>query len=103
VIEYAKDYLQENYARNTSLEDISRMVSISPNYFSKLFKDETGKNFIDYLTLLRIEKAKELLRNGNTYNKEVCFQVGYSDPNYFSRIFKKIVGMTPTEYKARSK
>ena len=74
-------------------------MNLSPYYFSKLFKEETGENFIEYLTKLRIQKAKELLVDKEKSMKEICGQVGYSDPNYFSRIFKKSVGVTPTEYR----
>jgi two-component system, response regulator YesN len=100
IIVSAKDYISGNYCSDITLEDVSREVSISPNYFSKLFKDETGSNFIDYLTMLRIDKAKKLLADSKYANKEICYQIGYSDPNYFSRIFKKIVGVTPTEYRS---
>ena len=95
----AREYISRNFMREITLEDVSREVSVSPNYFSKLFKDETGSNFIDYLTALRIDKAKKLLSDSSYVNKEICYQIGYSDPNYFSRIFKKIVGVTPTEYR----
>jgi len=100
IILSARDYIHKNYCSDITLEDVSKEVNVSPNYFSKLFKDETGSNFIDYLTMLRIEKAKKLLSDSKHYNKEICYQIGYSDPNYFSRIFKKIVGVTPTEYKS---
>ena len=60
---------------------------------------ETGENFIDYLTSLRIIKAEELLKNSDISIKEICFEVGYRDPNYFSRIFKKNIGITPTEFR----
>jgi two-component system, response regulator YesN len=100
VIVSSKEYISNNYCREIALEDVSREVNVSPNYFSKLFKDETGSNFIDYLTTLRIEKAKKLLSDSKYVNKEICYQIGYSDPNYFSRIFKRIVGVTPTEYRA---
>jgi two-component system response regulator YesN len=100
VILAARDYISQNYCNDITLEDVSREVNISPNYFSKLFKDETGSNFIDYLTALRIEKAKKLLADSRYVNKEICYQIGYADPNYFSRIFKKVVGLTPTEYRA---
>ena len=70
-----------------------------PYYFSKIFKDELGLNFIEYLTSVRIEKAKELLTESDMSMKEICGACGYTDPNYFSRSFKKNVGVTPTEYK----
>lgn len=99
IIEMAKDYIKDNYSKDISLDDVSRIVNISPYYFSKLFKEDTGENFIEYLTGIRIEKAKELLNTAEYSMKEICTMVGYSDPNYFSRSFKKNVGVTPTEYK----
>ena len=74
-------------------------MNISPYYFSKLFKEEAGENFIEYLTKVRIAHAKELLRNPALSIKEICILSGYSDPNYFSRIFKKQEGVTPSEYR----
>ena len=59
---------------------------------------ETGTNYVDWLSNLRIEQAKKYLSNGDRTIKEICYLVGYKDPNYFSRIFKKIVGMSPSEY-----
>ena len=100
VIDRALDYIGENYNKDISLDDVSREVNISPYYFSKIFKEATGENFIDYLTTLRIGKAKDLLDNTDKSMKEICMEVGYANPNYFSRIFKKVVGVTPTEYKA---
>jgi len=101
VIIKAKIYIEENYSKDISLDDVSRVVDISPYYFSKLFKEETGENFIEYLTNIRIEKAKKLLLNREISIKNICVDTGYSDPNYFSRIFKKQVGVTPTEYRER--
>lgn len=99
LLESAKEYMKKNYQKDIGLEDVSRTVNISPYYFSKIFKDGTGKNFIEYLTEIRIEKAKELLTETEYSMKEICMMVGYSEPNYFSRSFKKKVGVTPTEYK----
>jgi Response regulator containing CheY-like receiver domain and AraC-type DNA-binding domain len=99
IVVKAQAYIYKNFSRDITLEDVSKEVTVSPNYFSRLFKEETGRNFIDYLTELRIERAKELLRDSSSANKEICYQIGYSDPNYFSRIFKRVVGVTPTEYK----
>lgn len=96
-VERAKKYIDENFRKDISLEDVSQKVDISSYYFSKIFKEETGVNFIDYLTGLRMEEAKKLLEDTDLSIKEVCCEVGYSDPNYFSRNFKKYEGMTPTE------
>ncbi|NLK27926.1 MAG: response regulator [Clostridiales bacterium] len=101
IIVKAKAFINENYKKDISLEDVSRSVDISSYYFSKLFKEETGENFIEYLTNIRIEKAKELLEKQDISIKKICMETGYSDPNYFSRIFKKQVGLTPTEYRER--
>ena len=99
-VETAKEYIRDNYSKDISLDDVSRRVNISPYYFSKIFKEETGEGFVEYLTGVRMEKAKELLSTTECSMKEICSMVGYSDPNYFSRSFKKNVGVTPTEYKA---
>lgn len=99
VVTKAKKYIDANYNRDLSLDEVSREVNISPYYFSKIFKDETGENFIEYLTNIRIMKAKELLSHTDYSMKEICAMIGYADPNYFSRSFKKKVGISPTEYK----
>ncbi len=91
--------IHESLAEDISLEEISRRVEISPFYFSKLFKEETGENFIDYLTMARMQKAKDLLREPSRSIKEISAASGYADPNYFSKLFKKVVGVTPTEFR----
>ncbi len=101
VISRAKAYIDENFARDLSLDEVSRIVDISPYYFSKLFKEKSGENFIEYLTRVRIAHAKELLKNPELSIKEICLMSGYSDPNYFSRIFKKQEDATPSEYRER--
>ena len=101
IIDRAKEYINENFRRDISLDDVSREVDISPYYFSKLFKQETGKNFIEYLTEIRLKNARELLQDSRLSIKEICAQSGYSDPNYFSRIFKKYEGVTPSEFRER--
>jgi YesN/AraC family two-component response regulator len=99
LIRRAKDYIKANFSKTITLEDVAREIHVSPQYLSKLFKEETGENFIEYLTCIRIRNAKSLLEGDELSIKEICYSIGYSDPNYFSRIFKKIVGLTPTEYK----
>lgn len=99
LVKRARDYIKNNYFREISLDDVSREVNISPYYFSKLFKEETGENFIEFLTGIRMEKARDLLVNTDKSMKEICSEIGYSDPNYFSRTFKKNMGVTPTEFK----
>ena len=99
-IEKAKSYINDHFQKDISLDEVSKEVNVSPYYFSKLFKEETGQNYIEYMTEIGINKAKELLSQGNeTSMKEICIACGYQDPNYFSRIFKKTVGFTPTEYR----
>ncbi len=95
-------YIQENFYKELSLDDVSKEVNVSPYYFSKLFKEEVGENFIEYLTALRINNAKELLRRPVLSIREAGMQSGYADPNYFSRIFKKQTGMTPREYREQN-
>jgi len=98
-VQKAIKYINANYKKDISLDEVSEHVHISPYYFSKLFKKEQKVNFIDYLTELRINKAKELLTTTDMSIKEICSTVGYSNPNYFSRSFKKNVGISPTEFK----
>lgn len=101
VMEKAKKYIRENFQKELTLDEVSKIVDISPYYFSKLFKQETGENFIEYLTKIRMKNAEMLLRDSHYSIKEVCIMSGYGDPNYFSRIFKKYEGVTPSEYRER--
>ena len=79
--------------------NLNQESSLQKNDFEQIFKEEIGENFIDYITNIRIERAKKLLRDKTLSIKEICMEVGYKDPNYFSRLFKKSVGFTPTEYR----
>lgn len=101
VMEKAKDYIRQNFQKDLTLDEVSKIVDISPYYFSKLFKQETGENFIEYLTKIRMKNAEKLLLDSSYSIKEICVMSGYGDPNYFSRIFKKYEGVTPSEYRER--
>lgn len=98
IIERAKNYIKEYFQQEITLEELSRNLNISPQYFSRLFKEETGYNFIEYLTFVRIEHSKLLMHSTDMSIKEICYRVGYGDPNYFSRLFKKNTGLSPTTY-----
>lgn len=101
LIKRAIEYIEENFDRDISLNEISEKLNISSYYFSKLFKDETQEGFVEYITKRRVDRAKEMLKDPEKSIKEIGSECGYGDPNYFSRIFKKATGMTPTEYKER--
>ena len=102
MIEQAMIYLQQNYRNDISLDNCADHTGTNPFFLSKTFKQVTGKNFIDYLTELRMEKAKELLRESEIKICDVADQVGYQH-SYFNRIFKKLEGMTPTRYRELSR
>ncbi|MHA6529918.1 response regulator [Paenibacillus sp. BAC0078] len=99
VLDRARQYISEKLSDELSLEVVADFVHLNPHYFSKIFKQQCGESFIDYVTRLRIEKAISLIKAGQLSLKEISFEVGYKDPNYFSRVFKKITGLAPTSYK----
>ena len=77
------------------------MANVSANHFSAMFSQEMGQTFIEYLTQLRMTKAKELLCCTDKRSGEIALEVGYKDPHYFSFLFKKTQGCTPSEYRSR--
>jgi two-component system response regulator YesN len=93
-----KKYIEEHYSGDISLESVAKEFKFHPNYLCKLFKDEIGVNFIDYITELRIEKSKELLADIRYTVYDVARKVGYNDAKYFTKVFKKVAGITPSEY-----
>ena len=100
IIDKAQDYIRENYQNDDmSLQTVSSHVNVSSNHFSAIFRKETGSTFIDYLTNVRMEKAKDMLVTTSMKTSDVGFEVGYRDPHYFSYIFKKTQGMSPKEYR----
>lgn len=97
VVEFMTSYIHEHYAEELTLAELSDKVYISRNHLSIIFKNMTGETFNNYLTRVRIEKARELLMERNMLVYEVAERVGYKNIPYFSTLFKKITGMNPTE------
>lgn len=92
------EYMRQNINRQITLEELSGIVGLSTFYLSKAFKDATGYPIIKYFNKMKIDKAKELLIEGNKKVKEVAYELGYTNEFYFSRIFKRIEGLNPTEF-----
>lgn len=95
----AKKFIIDNYNNDITLEDVAAHVFLSPVYFSRLFKQKAGENFIDFLLKTRMEKAKEILLKPEYKIYEICSMVGYKSTKYFYRLFKNYTGSTPTEYR----
>ena len=104
IIQTAKERIEQDYmTEDISLNSVAAEVCMSPSYFSSVFSKEMGKTFIEYLTEVRMEKAKQYLACSSMKTSEISYEVGYKDPHYFSYIFKKTQGCTPKEYRAARK
>jgi two-component system, response regulator YesN len=100
LIQKSKEYLETHFAEaELSLNDVSQYIGLNPSHLSFIFKRETGETFKNYLTNLRIERAKELLRSTDQSSAEISERVGYNDPHYFSVVFKKITGVRPNDFR----
>lgn len=99
IVEKVKAFIHNNYAGEITVGELADKYAINPDYLSSVFKQETGKNIIRYLTELRIEKACQLLRDSQAKVSDISYSTGYNDRQYFNRVFKKITGMTPAEYR----
>ena len=103
LIDKIKKYVKENFANNMSISEIGDYFDITPSYISRVFKEKTGEKLIDYITGVRMKKAKELLlTNPNISIKEVAERVGYSSEKHFSKIFRKRFNCLPSKYVSRS-
>lgn len=98
-VQFAKDYIDKHYAEEISLNDLADKAYINAAYLSSIFKESTGVNYTTYLTNVRIEKAKELLRNLDMNMSEIAEAVGYHNPRYFTRKFEENCGIKPSEYR----
>jgi AraC-like DNA-binding protein/ligand-binding sensor protein len=101
VISKAKEFIQEHQTENLRLSHVAKACNTSTFYFCKMFKKVTGINFTDYLSRVRIEKSKNLLLNPNLRVSEIAFEVGFQSLTHFNRVFKRILGQSPTEYRAQ--
>ncbi|NQX67401.1 response regulator [Paenibacillus alba] len=99
VIERTRALIDKRFADNLQVGDIAAEVFLSTTYLCLLFKQETGETINEYMTKVRVDKAKELLQDPGNKFYEVCYAVGYSDPSYFSKIFKKYTGFTPSSFR----
>ncbi|MBO4538170.1 MAG: helix-turn-helix transcriptional regulator, partial [Erysipelotrichaceae bacterium] len=98
-VRQAKSYIQKNYNRNISLESLAQELNLNQTYVSSLFKEGAGINFKQYLTDVRIENAKRLLRETNMNISEIAFAVGYKNAFYFTSTFTAHEGIKPQEYR----
>ena len=101
VITKAKQFIAEHLTDEISLGDVAQAVNTSTFYFCKLFKKATGLNFTDYLSRVRIEKAKNLLLNPNLRVSEIAFAVGFQSLTHFNRVFRRLCGVSPTGYRRK--
>lgn len=101
-LQKAMDYINRNYSEPITLNEVAEHTYVSIYYLSRMFTKELGKNYVDYLNEVRIEKAKEYLRDSGYKTYEIAELVGIKDAHYFSKLFKKYTGVTPSEYKSGS-
>lgn len=100
IVSNARSYIEKNYKNSKlTLNHIAKHVHVSNAYLSRLFKEKTGETISELITKIRINKAKELLRNSDFKIYEIAYEIGIDDPAYFSQLFKKITGLSPKEYK----
>lgn len=99
VIRQAKDYINNNIHEQISLHYVADLVQLNYQYFSALFKMETGYTFSEYVTITRIEKSKQLLSQTNMKVYNIATMCGYSNAKHFMNVFKKTTGMTPSEFR----
>ncbi len=95
-------YISNNYEQNIGLGDISRCIGMNPSYLCYLFKQQTGRTFVNYLTSYRIDRAKELLTEGYYSVMEISSMVGYKDVKYFSKLFKRHTNQNPSKYRKKA-
>ncbi|MBU5484745.1 response regulator [Clostridium sp. MSJ-11] len=103
IIEKAIQFINDNYSKEITLEDISSHVHLNPQYFSRFFKSKANINFVDYLSKVRIEKSKAQLIDSDKNIGYIALNVGFTDSAYFSKVFKKITGVSPYKFRKDNK
>lgn len=103
LIQEAIKFIDDNFDQDISLEAAAAFVHLNPQYFCRYFKSQTGINFTEYLSSLRIKKAKEMLIDTNKNITEISMSVGYADSSYFGKVFLRLAGMTPNKFRAQNK
>ncbi|GAB6928378.1 hypothetical protein JCM10914A_23610 [Paenibacillus sp. JCM 10914] len=93
-------YIHEHLGQSLSLQQVAKHVHMNPNYFSEMFKKETGQNYIEFVTHAKLRKSMTLLKETPAKISEIANEIGYEDIKYFNRLFKKFTGLTPSEYRA---
>lgn len=94
-----KEYVNQNFDQNLSLAELSTRFYLNLHYVSHLFKEKTGQTYLEYLTEVRIERSRDLLRRTDMKVYEIASKVGYNDPTHFSNVFERLTGCKPTEYR----
>lgn len=103
IVKSAADYIERNYFEELTLTSLSEKFCVESSYFSRIFKQETGKNLMLYIAETRIAKAKEYMKDETVNLTEIAFLTGYDDYTYFSRVFKKMTGKSPREYRSEQR
>lgn len=103
VVRQAVRYIEQNYQSRISLAEVSRELSVSPSYLSRLFKKDMGINIVNYVNQIKMEKARELMNEGRLSLNEIALELGIQNYNYFYMLFKEIYGITPSDYMKNKK
>lgn len=101
-VDIIKDYIKENFFEDLNASNIAGRFYLNPSYLSTMFREKTGMKLMSYIEGIRMEKAKEYLKNNVWTVTEIAIETGYSDSNYFSKVFKKYTGVSPKQYRERA-
>ena len=97
----AISYILKNYSKNISLNDVAQYIGVNSSYLCRVFKEDSGMGFVEYLNATRIENAKQAIKTGNLKLKEIALDVGFNNYTYFTKVFKDVLNMTPQEFEKK--